>query len=726
MRTAAVESPSLSTTSGAAVKTEDVSFGNKPTDKGSPWTFVAIIELVIILALGIGLIAVANGNSDDGSSPSALAASASACSSSGSAAAVAATVEGCVTTIVGAGAGGFYTAYRLIFDAGVPGGQICIFEADVRTGGRIYSVRGQGDHSDLVVDAGGYRTFDTISPRTQYLITDRLNLTLDCYDPVSCLGKVVVNAEGHRIGYETFVDRIHELVVAAGVRVMLERPLTRIEKLGTSASPSTRLTFSTADGGTVSTTSNRVVLTLPQYPLQQVVRNSPGLGMSDALLSSVHAVQPVYAVKLYLYYEDAWWVTKYGLREGSFTSDGNAVSPPLQGRYHDGDIRCTDATQTSCYGFLQTQYFWDFSGRTQNYFARFQQNRSSVVTHLSQTVDGHIALADVHAEVMAFHNLTAADNIPAPTEGVLVTYNMASPWANTGWHYWTDASQLPTLEAFLSADNIHLINEAYSPAPSWAEGAIVLADNMIESLYGIPPPHSPVQYRARNYASEVWADAPHSVGSAPICENTCMRNGASLASFANNGGCNDGAEGSTLTSICDYGTDCADCGPRSASGGGGDAGFADDPACFMPDSKLLLANGSRIELAAAQVGMRVSSALGKGTITVVLVHPIGKKVKRFRVPTTHGDLVGTLSHPVHVNGTWLEASDAAALGLLPGLVTEIAHVVEYYNLEIDGDRPGASAHAYELNGHVVSGLGDSEVLNKRYPRQMVYKDAPAA
>ena len=108
-------------------------------------------------------------------------------------------------------------AYRLVVDAAVAASSICIFEAEARIGGRIYSLRNQGDQSDLVVDAGGYRTFDTISPRTQYLITNRLNLSLGCYDPISCLGKVIVNGAGHRIGYATFVEAMHDIVVAQGV-----------------------------------------------------------------------------------------------------------------------------------------------------------------------------------------------------------------------------------------------------------------------------------------------------------------------------------------------------------------------------------------------------------------------------------------------------------------------------------------------------------------------------
>lgn len=39
-----------------------------------------------------------------------------------------------------------------------------------------------------------------------------------------------------------------------------------------------------------------------------------------------------------------------------------------------------------------------------------------------------------------------------------------------------------------------------------------------------------------------------------FCNDNCI--------FANDGECDDGVEGSSTTSYCDYGTDCTDCGVR--------------------------------------------------------------------------------------------------------------------------------------------------------------------
>ena len=50
---------------------------------------------------------------------------------------------GCNTSMVGAGTGGLYTAFRMVEDADVSASSICIFEGDSRIGGRILSLRNQ-------------------------------------------------------------------------------------------------------------------------------------------------------------------------------------------------------------------------------------------------------------------------------------------------------------------------------------------------------------------------------------------------------------------------------------------------------------------------------------------------------------------------------------------------------------------------------------------------------
>lgn len=64
----------------------------------------------------------------------------------------------CQVAVVGAGAGGLYTAMRMVDEGKVNAEDVCVFDMTERAGGRLFSLRGLGPEGDLSVDAGGYRT----------------------------------------------------------------------------------------------------------------------------------------------------------------------------------------------------------------------------------------------------------------------------------------------------------------------------------------------------------------------------------------------------------------------------------------------------------------------------------------------------------------------------------------------------------------------------------------
>jgi cation diffusion facilitator CzcD-associated flavoprotein CzcO len=70
--------------------------------------------------------------------------------------------------VIGAGAGGLYSAMRLVETGKYAAKDICIFEATDRVGGRIYSLRGFGPDHDITVDAGAYRTWPEFTVCNKY------------------------------------------------------------------------------------------------------------------------------------------------------------------------------------------------------------------------------------------------------------------------------------------------------------------------------------------------------------------------------------------------------------------------------------------------------------------------------------------------------------------------------------------------------------------------------
>jgi hypothetical protein len=68
----------------------------------------------------------------------------------------------CSLAVVGGGWGGAYFAWRMGVDAEIVDPKdICVFEANGRVGGRIYSVRDLPSLEGLTLDVGGYRFIET-------------------------------------------------------------------------------------------------------------------------------------------------------------------------------------------------------------------------------------------------------------------------------------------------------------------------------------------------------------------------------------------------------------------------------------------------------------------------------------------------------------------------------------------------------------------------------------
>jgi len=89
----------------------------------------------------------------------------------------------CDVSIVGAGAGGVYTAWRIVSSTNFPANRICIFEREQRAGGRIYPVNGTQvpELGKLVVELGAYRWDPLENPLTHNLITNAFQKAAECY-----------------------------------------------------------------------------------------------------------------------------------------------------------------------------------------------------------------------------------------------------------------------------------------------------------------------------------------------------------------------------------------------------------------------------------------------------------------------------------------------------------------------------------------------------------------
>lgn len=600
----------------------------------------------------------------------------------------------CEIAVVGAGAGGLYTALRLVDEGKVDASDVCVFDMTERVGGRLMSLRGLGPEDDLVVDAGGYRTWPQFTPTSHALITEYLGIPMGCYDDSEpCEVYNIVDEEGTKAGFTLFVETMMQRLSDKGTCFYPYHELASLENMDApenAIGSSTKLYFA---NGVTATANMAVILNVPQRPLMNIVRNSnfDDKGMLDKeTLDALHSVQTVIATKLYLYYPrgSVFW-HKLGLFSGDFESEGDARNMLLSGRYHDGQVKCDDDSDVNtCHGFLLAVYANDLSGNKAQYFRRFQRERPEPVTIISdQDMEGTEFLKHAHEQLMNYHLYEKADapytgfeasqilaGAPPPSFAMLSTWNTAIPWAGGAWHAWTDTSNIDLAKQPFIEDNIFVVNEAFSLMQGWAEGSLKVADEILEDHFDVVRP---------------WNFTVNDLNQ--IVQQTNSQ-------------------------------ECAEGGPvqLSSDAGGGEVD-AETAAllCFTGEALVEMADGTFKSIHSVMKGDEVSTGNGhSGSVTETLEHAVDAVVQVAKMITHHGVLVGTPDHPVFHDGEWVEFGRTPDGKILLG-----EHYVEkLYNLEIDGHIiDESSTHSYVVNGVIASGLGDNEELNLLFPRQKEWK-----
>jgi len=309
----------------------------------------------------------------------------------------------CDTAVVGGGWAGVYAAWRLAVDsAAVRPGELCLFEARSGVGGRTYSVHlDVSEGEPLVVDVGAYRF-----SKQQHLPADlilHLNLSSQCYKP-DCATEDnmtlyrIVDDDGDSRGYDTAMRVMVEQLEAAGARLFFNHELTAILRPAGAASTclgeASPMHLSFRNGAQVQARS--VLLNIPRNEIKRLredslIFDSP---LSARLLRNCTSI-PLMAFKVYVVYEDPWWLTKLNISEGYFSSPDR--EPRFYGRYHDGAIRRLPGGRVGA-GALEVLYNYTTDG-TYDWYLKYRQNKSDPLT-ISQDPD---LLSKVHARLMEFH-----------------------------------------------------------------------------------------------------------------------------------------------------------------------------------------------------------------------------------------------------------------------------------------------------------------------------------
>merc|ERR1719198_1387895 len=414
----------------------------------------------------------------------------------------------CEVAVVGAGWGGAYLAWRMSVDSNYTSAEtICVFEANGRVGGRIYSVHNIPGFDDLALDVGGYRFIETDLLPAQ-IVWKALKLPTACYDwqcggggegPGNCY--IIKDAYGNNAGYATPITEMLGQVedAGAGTQVFFGKQLTAI-----AAGVGRGALLAFADGTAVR--AKQLFLNLPHNAIQSLDQDS--ILFTDASAQTCDELDAVTTGgmnKVYVYYEDAWWNSKLGLMEGTF--DEATESAPFKGRYHDGPQKCVvgvapsgapvysgeKVARGSCSGALEVYY----SSRT-TYYAQFTTSpyEALAVVRAGDAIPegGADLLADVHAHLLAFHADALRDAGVDPEAIAYPTVATVSNWV-------TDAPVAPGIGHFDGTDemrksvraptpdfDIFIADQDYGYRSGWAVGSLQMAEKILTAELGIAKP----------------------------------------------------------------------------------------------------------------------------------------------------------------------------------------------------------------------------------------------
>ena len=439
----------------------------------------------------------------------------------------------CGTAVVGGGLAGVYAAWRLVVDAkSVPPSDVCLFEARKAVGGRTYSV----DVQDLTLDIGAYR-FGKGMHLPGDLIQNVYNLSLACYEP-SCtpdpeFNQVlykIVDADGHNAGYATPIRRMLKDLEDAKVRIYYDHELTGLYDTAEVAASSKSTSLHFAGGATA--VADAVLLNLPRVaierldplsilfeagpkaPAYQILRNCTPC--TDGSGGGSPSTGDHLAVKVYAIYDDPWWVSKLGLREGNFADV--SANPPLVGRYHDGPILHDKKSGALGKGALEAVYTFSFIHPEISWYVPFAANPAG--EPLTVTTDPTL-LNDVHQRLMAFHKAAFqkvginASTVPAMTTIALGVWTsdkyargLTNP-ASANLHWQMKSASCPAEPCLAtytpqtynkligtpnSNYNVHLANNDYSWTGDdnvpccWAEQSLKSVERTLHQEWGLARP----------------------------------------------------------------------------------------------------------------------------------------------------------------------------------------------------------------------------------------------
>lgn len=307
---------------------------------------------------------------------------------------------------------------------------------------------------------------------------------------------VFVDGNGRPIGYDAPLQELKNRILQAGGRLFLGHEVVRVARHN---ADKIRLTITNSNSEVVTVTGVACIINADNFGAKLLSRDSVfWTETSQTWRRMFRRYIPTYVTKLYLYYDDAWWITKLGIRTGDFATD----EPTRNVELAQASIQCEDDVRPKkgavCRGWIQVSYVagvanavhWD----TANYNATdapiWLSNRTDDSTR-PVLLEAHLQFVKTLQPQLQEENISP-DSINLPSQGV------AAVWPD-GWTY-IPANNFPVgtmnfaMRKPIPDLPLCFVNTDFSPKPGYAEGSLVSALECLKIHYNITVPEIPSAY----------------------------------------------------------------------------------------------------------------------------------------------------------------------------------------------------------------------------------------
>lgn len=300
----------------------------------------------------------------------------------------------------------------------------------------------------------------------------------NAYDAIVSFGKYNSDVKFYKIkeGFDSVPKKMAELFVKNGGELKLNSPLTFLKQVTIDNENLIQLFCKTATGED-SYYARHVILALPKRSIE-LLDDDSFIFSSPQFVEDLKRVDPAYASKVFLWYDQEWW-TQRGLMYGPSRTD-----LPLRQCYYFG----TEKKR----GLLMGSYN---DGLSVNFWAGFYPHSAFEIAEelfvsQEQYIQTHTLPEKMVKEITA--QLSELHAFPVPLPKAALFQNWDDDPYGGGWHLWNPHNQswlvIPRIRHPIPGANIYICGEAYSDHQGWVEGALQTAEKVLEDYFSLEKP----------------------------------------------------------------------------------------------------------------------------------------------------------------------------------------------------------------------------------------------